>query len=118
MVLSFRECFLQFYYCAECFLKISYMVFVLYSYIYKSHFKSLYSMFISDMNGNMLHFLLYFVVFFKACGSVVNDTLTSPGYPNNYLSRMECDYSIPIPDGMTMLVDFHEFDLQPHISCR
>ena len=63
-------------------------------------------------------FVTLFFLFFIACDSVVNGTLKSPGYPNNYLSRMECDYSIPIPDGMTMLVDFHEFDLQPHRSCR
>ena len=48
---------------------------------------------------------------------MVNNTLTSPGYPNNYPSKMECSYSVPIPEGMMMILDFQEFDLEPDKSC-
>ena len=46
------------------------------------------------------------------CGSVVNNTLTSPGYPNSYPPNMDCNYSIPVPPGMMMEIDFHEFNLE------
>ena len=48
---------------------------------------------------------------------MVNNTLTSPGYPKNYPNRMYCNYSVPIPEGMTMIIDFQEFDLENETSC-
>ena len=46
------------------------------------------------------------------CGSVVNNTLRGPGYPNSYPPNMDCNYSIPIPPGVMMEIHFHEFNLE------
>ena len=74
------------------------------------------------------HCLLYIVktslvdsiFFFIECGSVINNTLTSPGYPNNYPRKMECHYTVPIPDGMAIKIDFNYFDVGPNSgsSCQ
>ncbi|XP_027060267.1 uncharacterized protein LOC113686794 [Pocillopora damicornis] len=50
--------------------------------------------------------------FSNECGSVVNNTLKSPGYPNDYPIESECNYSVPIPKGMAILVTFHYFLLE------
>ncbi|XP_022808840.1 uncharacterized protein LOC111345822 isoform X1 [Stylophora pistillata] len=47
--------------------------------------------------------------FSDECGSVVNNTLMSPGYPKDYPIELECNYSVPIPKGKAMLVTFHYF---------
>ena len=53
------------------------------------------------------------------CGSVVNNSLTSPGYPNNYPSNMDCNYSLPIPKGKYVKILFDFFDLEDDgTSCR
>ena len=52
------------------------------------------------------------------CGSLVNNTLTSPGYPNNYPPNMDCNYSVPIPHGMAIKINFKEFDVQYGSECR
>ena len=59
-------------------------------------------------------------IFFIECGSVINNTLTSPGYPNNYPRKMECHYTVPIPDGMAIKMDFNYFDVGPYSgsSCK
>ena len=46
------------------------------------------------------------------CGSVINNSLTSPGYPNSYPRNMDCNYSVLIPRGMAMNIQFHDFDLE------
>jgi len=46
------------------------------------------------------------------CGSVVNNSLKSPGYPNNYPSDLHCVYSIPIAQGMALNISFDEFILE------
>ena len=46
------------------------------------------------------------------CGSVVNNTLKSPGYPNNYPPNLDCSYTIPIPRKLTMNISFIDFDLE------
>ncbi|XP_078359243.1 uncharacterized protein LOC144643772 [Oculina patagonica] len=51
------------------------------------------------------------------CGSVVNNTLTSPGYPDFYPNNMDCNYSIPIPPNTTLEIVFHDFFLARHFSC-
>ena len=53
---------------------------------------------------------LFFAI--PECGSVVNNTLKSPGYPNDYPIESECNYSVPIPKGMAILVTFHYFLLE------
>ena len=54
----------------------------------------------------------------KECGSIVNNTLTSPGYPNNYPSNMDCFYLLPIPHGMAMIITFREFHMEYSSRCR
>lgn len=54
----------------------------------------------------------------QECGSVVNNTLTSPGYPNNYPRNMHCEYWVPVPDGMTLIISFQDFVLESHRRCR
>jgi len=49
------------------------------------------------------------------CGSVVNNTLSSPGYPNNYPSNVYCNYKVPIPRGMAMKIYFQDFFVE-HLS--
>ena len=58
----------------------------------------------------------YFVLI--ACGGVVNNTLKSPGYPDNYQNGMDCFYVIPIPQGTTMSITFADFDVEPEPKCR
>ena len=49
---------------------------------------------------------------YTECGLVVNNTLKSPGYPNNYPADMDCNYTIPIPHNMTMKISFIDFELE------
>ena len=53
-----------------------------------------------------------------ACSTLLNNTLESPGYPNNYPDNMDCYYRVPIPQNMTMNISFIYFDLEYHSSCR
>lgn len=55
---------------------------------------------------------------FKGCGSLANNTLKSPGYPNNYPGKMDCVYNVPIPTGMAMNIFFSDFKLENQASCR
>ena len=52
------------------------------------------------------------------CGSVVNNSLTSPGYPNNYPPNMDCNYSVPIPHGLAIKINFHKFDVEYDLKCK
>ncbi|KAL9973722.1 hypothetical protein ACROYT_G020211 [Oculina patagonica] len=52
------------------------------------------------------------------CGSVVSNTLISPGYPNNYPSNMDCEYVVPIADGKELKIDFRDFDVGYLSSCK
>ena len=51
---------------------------------------------------------------------MVNNTLKSPGYPNNYPKNMDCNYTIAIPPNMTMNISFIDFELEDEYlsSCR
>jgi len=51
------------------------------------------------------------------CGSVVNNTIKSPGYPSYYPNSMDCNYSIPIPNGLVMEINFHDFVVEDHRHC-
>ncbi|KAL9982789.1 hypothetical protein ACROYT_G004894 [Oculina patagonica] len=51
------------------------------------------------------------------CGSVVSNTLTSPGYPSNYPSNMDCTYIVPIANGKAMKIDFRDFEVGYMPSC-
>ena len=52
------------------------------------------------------------------CGSVVDDTLTSPGYPNAYPNDMDCVYKVSIQHGKALKIKFQNFDLDSASSCR
>ena len=53
-----------------------------------------------------------------ACSSLVNNTLKSPGYPNNYPDNIHCHYRVAIPQNMKMKISFIYFDLEDDSSCR
>jgi len=52
------------------------------------------------------------------CGSVVDNTLKSPGYPYNYPPDTDCNYTIPIPRNQMMDISFFDFELEDQSSCR
>ena len=52
------------------------------------------------------------------CGSVVDDILTSPGYPNAYPNQMNCVYNVSIQHGKALKIKFQNFDLESASSCR
>ena len=52
------------------------------------------------------------------CGSVVNNTLTSPGYPNDYPKQMHCVYKVPILRGLALKITFQDFNLQEDSLCK
>jgi len=54
--------------------------------------------------------------FFTGCGRVVNNTLTSPGYPNNYPFNMDCVYNVSVPNGMALKITFQDFHLDGYDS--
>ena len=50
---------------------------------------------------------------------MVNNTLTSPGYPHtNYPNEMDCVYVVPIPQGMAMKISFKDFYMEDDIYCE
>ena len=51
------------------------------------------------------------------CGTVVNKSLKSPGYPKNYPQNMHCVYSVGIPQGMEMRIDLNDFEMEDTPSC-
>ncbi|RMX49955.1 hypothetical protein pdam_00013942 [Pocillopora damicornis] len=53
----------------------------------------------------------------KGCGPVVNDTLKSPGYPENYPANMDCTSAVPIPQGQEMEIYLSQFELEDSQSC-
>ncbi|KAL9959194.1 hypothetical protein ACROYT_G036289 [Oculina patagonica] len=71
----------------------------------------------TDAFGQETGFLLNFTVVSLECGSVVNNSLKSPGYPNNYPNNVECVYSVPIPQGTEMSIDFSDFGLEYTADC-
>ncbi|XP_073243682.1 CUB and peptidase domain-containing protein 1-like [Porites lutea] len=45
------------------------------------------------------------------CGSVVNNTLTSPKFPTPYPNNMHCVYNVSIPSGKALKISFSNFSL-------
>ncbi|BHF76112.1 Bone morphoproteintic protein 1 [Sparganum proliferum] len=43
--------------------------------------------------------------------------ITSPGYPDEYPPRMECDWKIAVPAGFSILLTFSRFELLPEDDC-
>ena len=52
------------------------------------------------------------------CGSVVNNSLETPGYPNNYPNNKHCVYTVPIPQNMEINIYFSEFEVEHGPLCR
>ncbi|KAL9986774.1 hypothetical protein ACROYT_G000968 [Oculina patagonica] len=53
------------------------------------------------------------------CGSfVINNTLKSPGYPDNYPNDLDCKWEVPIPQNMTMSISIIFFDLEYDSLCE
>ena len=48
---------------------------------------------------------------FIGCGSVVNNTLTSPGFPTPYPNNMHCVYNVSIPSRKALKISFSKFSL-------
>ncbi|PFX34148.1 Tolloid-like protein 2 [Stylophora pistillata] len=59
-----------------------------------------------------------FSVIFSGCGSLTNNSLQSPGYPDNYPKNMDCVYRAIIPHGMAMKIYFDHFELENSDLCR
>jgi len=98
----------------------------------------------SDSTNNGGRFRLVFTPIYRneenrypneqACPQLINNTLESggfpshhflqriesPGFPSNYTQKMDCNISIPIPLGHTMLVFFQDFNIYQYYSwtCR
>ena len=54
---------------------------------------------------------------FVGCGSVVNNALTSPGFPRKYPNNMHCVYNVSIPSGKALKINFATFELELHSGC-
>ncbi|XP_078352403.1 uncharacterized protein LOC144637130 [Oculina patagonica] len=72
--------------------------------------KVLLLLFVTTWNENGAHAV-------QGCGSLVNNSLRSPGYPNDYPSKTDCVYLVPIPPGRTMKMFFEDFDVEDSSSC-
>ena len=62
-----------------------------------------------------------FVILLPDCGSVVNNTLKSPNYPEGYPDNMECEFKVPIPSGFRLKITFEYMmlpDLRNHYHCE
>ena len=55
---------------------------------------------------------------FTVCGKVVDNTLKSPGYPNDYPRITSCTYLVPIPPDTDMNITFKDFDIKDDESCE
>lgn len=64
-------------------------------------------------NSSGLSIYLTFIYFLciSECGSLVNNSLISPGYPNPGTEELNCVYEIPIPYYEAMEIYFEDFDV-------
>ena len=68
--------------------------------------------------NRLLPLLLCFILSSIVCGSEINNTLKSPGYPNDYPNNMDCIYLVSIPQGTTMKISFYDFYVHDDKWCR
>ena len=54
---------------------------------------------------------IYIFLCISECGSLVNNSLISPGYPNPGTEELNCVYEIPIPYYEAMEIYFEDFDV-------
>ena len=59
-----------------------------------------------------------FVLLHPGCGPVFENTLKSPGYPNDYPNNTDCISSVPIPQGMVINITIIGLYLEDSISCE
>ena len=59
-----------------------------------------------------------FALIHAVCGPVINNTLKSPGYPNDYPSDTDCISSVPIPQDMVINITIYELYLEDSTSCE
>lgn len=52
------------------------------------------------------------------CGKVVKGTLMSQRYPANYPAYQDCIDLVPVPQGTTMIISFHDYDVEYDDQCR
>ena len=54
------------------------------------------------------------------CGPVINNTIRSPGYPNDYSNNtdIDCVFWVPIPQGMVINITINELHLVDSTSCE
>ena len=69
--------------------------------------------FTMDYSANIKIYLFALI----GCGQVLNNTLTSPGYPNNYPNDLYCVYLVPIQPGKAMNIYFDEFNVEDTFHC-
>ena len=70
----------------------------------------------SKAKVNLFIYLFFYQLL--GCGTVVNNSLKSPGYPKKkYPNSMQCVYSVNIPRGTEMKIDFGDFDIEYGPSC-
>ena len=69
----------------------------------------------------LIHLSEYlFVILLPDCGSVLNNTLKSPNYPEGYPDNMECEFKVPIPSGFRLKITFENMmlpDLRSYYQC-
>ena len=61
---------------------------------------------------------LLFALLHAGCGPMIENTLRSPGYPNDYLNNTGCISSVPIPQGMVINITINELYLEHSIFCE
>ena len=60
------------------------------------------------------------VFFFSGCGGTIlgaSGNITSPNYPNNYPSRVECLWVVTVPTGSISII-FNDFLVEDHSRCN
>ncbi|CAH3028691.1 unnamed protein product, partial [Porites evermanni] len=72
---------------------------------------------VSDENERYPVFQLTILNYQNGCGSVINNTLTSPGFPTQYPNNMHCVYNVSIPPGKALNISFPTFIMQSHSTC-
>lgn len=101
-----------------------FQILFIFIFVYLSHdrrmcFCNLYIIYIRCCTGRDKG-LFNFFFFYKntyltltVCGSAVNNSLRSPGYPvTDYQSNMDCIYLVPIPHDMAMNISFKDFVIE------
>ena len=59
-----------------------------------------------------------FTLIHAGCGPVIENTLRSPGYPNDYPDNTDCFSLVPIPQGMVINITISELYLEDSRYCE